>query len=160
MELIRNWILQIAGIIVMGALCDMIMPEGEIKKYVKMVVGVIMVFAVMKPIGNLSDADIKIEIPADPVTEAIELQQQLGEAEQKEIIRLYCVNIEKKIENELKVSFKCDMTARVTVVEEKGSDFGRITGVVIENDEDVDKAEIINVICEKFGVKPEEVTFV
>lgn len=37
MEWIRNWAMQVAGITVLAAICDVIMPRGNMQKYVRMV---------------------------------------------------------------------------------------------------------------------------
>ena len=50
MEWLREWVMQLAGIILIGAVCDTLMADGDIKKYVKMVVGLVLVFAIVKPI--------------------------------------------------------------------------------------------------------------
>ena len=151
MELVRDWVLQIAGIIVMGSLCELIMPTGEMKKYVKMVIGLVMVFAVLRPVVNIASSEINIDIPKNVHSEAVELQSRLETTEKRELLRLYRNNLENKILDGITGIQDC-----IVVVEENADkDFGKIKGVTLIIDGETDSAaigRIKNTVCEKFGV--------
>ncbi len=160
MDWLREWILQIAGIIVIGALCDMILPQTEIRKYVKMVVGLVMVFAVIRPAAGVSFAELIPQIPQNVRSEAVELKEQLDNVEQKEIIGLYCKKIEEKIRDELPVGLE-NAKISVSIEEEKNEYYGSIKSVTVEiksGKNAVDAEMLKNIISEKFGVEKKSVT--
>ena len=37
MSAISSWLLSVAGIIILGVLCEMILPDGQMNKYVKVI---------------------------------------------------------------------------------------------------------------------------
>ncbi len=49
----KQWVLSIVGIVVLGVLVDVVMPEGESAKYIKGVFGVVAVITIISPIVNL-----------------------------------------------------------------------------------------------------------
>lgn len=160
MDWFREWILQIAGIIVIGALCDMILPQNEIRKYVKMVVGLVMVFAVIRPAAGVSFDELTPHIPRDVRNQAVELKEQLDNVEREEIVGLYCKKIEERIRTELPQELQ-NAEIDVSVEEEKNEYFGSINSVSVkikgaENGIDTEKLKVI--IAEKFGVEKRNVT--
>lgn len=157
---IRSWILQIAGIIVLGALCDMIVPEGDMRKYVKMVIGLILAFSVIRPIVGIGGVKTEFKVPREPRTYAIDFQKKLSDVEQKEVINLYCRNLEEKIANEIQREQICEVWVDVEVNEETGANFGNITKVkvVLENVGTTANAEGVKaLIRSKFGVDEKRV---
>lgn len=49
----QQWILSVAGIAILSVLCDIILPDGQTKKYVKTVIGVVVTLAVVQPLFSL-----------------------------------------------------------------------------------------------------------
>lgn len=45
-----QWIVTVAGIAVLAMLCDVILPEGQTRKYIKTVIGVIVTLVMIQPI--------------------------------------------------------------------------------------------------------------
>ncbi|MBQ7096562.1 MAG: stage III sporulation protein AF [Clostridia bacterium] len=160
MNWFREWILQIAGIIIIGALCDMILPQSETRKYVKMVVGLVMVFAVIRPAAGVSFDELTPQIPKNVRNQAVELKEQLDNVEQEEIIGLYCKKIEEKIRAELPPKLQ-DAKIEIWVEEEKNEYFGSIKSVSVEikgAETGADTEKLKDVISEKFGVEKNSVT--
>lgn len=48
-----QWVVTVAGIAILSVLCDVILPEGQTRKYIKTVVGVIVTLVMLQPIVNL-----------------------------------------------------------------------------------------------------------
>ena len=160
MEWIRSWIMQIAGIIVLGALCDMIMADGDTKKYVKMVIGLILAFAVIRPIFNISTEKLHIDVPQSAHVEALELSNRLDEFERNKIITLYCRNLEEKIMNEIQKEWICEVWVDVKVEEKDEAEFGNINEVRIVCEslpEGADEDKIIRIVHQRFGVDEDSV---
>lgn len=155
MEWLRDWIMQVAGIIVLGAVCDMIMTDGTMKKYVKIVLGLVLVFAVIKPIANISPASIEIASPDSGQTKAAEMKNRLDEKEQELVFRLYREKLQQNIENHVYTQWNCEANAHVTVEEDDEKRFGNINSVhlKIRGAEAMDTEVIRKNLSEKFDVK-------
>ncbi len=50
---ISSWILSIAGIICISVIVEIIMPEGQMNKYIKGVLSFIIIFVIVSPLPNL-----------------------------------------------------------------------------------------------------------
>ena len=61
MEFLRNWIEHIALTVIIASIFEMLLPNGKTKKYIKMVLGVFIVFSIISPFVDskaLYDLDI------------------------------------------------------------------------------------------------------
>ncbi len=65
------WVISICGIAVLAVLCDVILPDGNTRKYIKTVVGIVITLVIVQPIislftssesGNWIQSGGKIEI--------------------------------------------------------------------------------------------------
>lgn len=58
----KQWILSVAGVAVLSVLCEIILPSGKTKKYVKTVIGVVVTLALVQPLfslfGNFSQGNV------------------------------------------------------------------------------------------------------
>lgn len=73
MSSLSAWIMQIAGISVISVLVDLMMPNGQTKKYIKGVFAFIIIFVIISPIPALINKEINID---DIFQEEIELQDE------------------------------------------------------------------------------------
>ncbi len=159
MELLRNWIMQVAGIIVLGAACDMIMPEGEIKKYVKMVVGFVLVFTVIKPAVNIVPEAFAVAIPQETRAQAVELKNNFDEKQQKTIFRIYKDKLKESIENEVYSEFGLKATAEIEVEEVDEINFGNIIELKLRIDKDAELSDekLNKMLMENFEIKEKDI---
>ena len=164
MEWLREWIWQIAGIIILSAVCDIIMPSGEMKKYVRLVMGLVLVVAVIRPVINLPAITLAEIERSETQRNAAELKTRLTEREQFNVIKIYKEKVCQNIENKLSLPPNVSVDVKVEVEEEDNKEFGNITGVtvLVYSDgkiEDVNNA-VKNTITEEFGVRPENIRIV
>ena len=69
-----KWVVTVAGIAILSVLCDVILPEGQTRKYVKTVFGVVVTLIIVQPVIQLFSGGISgIYTSADS---NIEAQQQ------------------------------------------------------------------------------------
>lgn len=61
MKELSAWILSIAGVVVLGVLVDLIVPEGRTQKYIKGIFGIVTVFVIVAPLPSLIKADLKFD---------------------------------------------------------------------------------------------------
>ncbi len=159
MEWLRDWIMQVAGVIVLGAISDMIMTDGTMKKYVKIVMGLVLVFTVIRPIVNISPSSIDIESPKDSQLKAAEVKNRLGKQEQELVFDIYCEKLQQNIENHVYTKWGCEADADVIVEKEDKNRFGNITSVhlKINDKKTVDRESIRADLSERFDVKMKDV---
>ena len=50
---ISSWIMAIVGVSVLGVLVDLVMPNGQTKKYIKGIFAFIVVLVIISPLPNL-----------------------------------------------------------------------------------------------------------
>lgn len=162
MEWIREWIMQIAGVTVLSAICEVIMPNGEMKKYVRPVIGLVLVFAVIKPVLGFSEASMDAFRTENAQYRAEKLRDSLDETECREIIEIYQKKLCQNIENELKSGgVRGDVTVKAEVDGERGESFGCIASVTVEGcGGDSEEAALIRkIIKREFGVDSDAVRF-
>ncbi len=159
MEWLRDWIMQVAGVIVLGAISDMIMTDGAMKKYVKVVIGLVLVFTVIRPVVNVSPSGIDIASPMDSQLRAAEVKNRLGEQEKELVFDIYCEKLQQNIENHVYTKWGCEADADVIVEEEDKTRFGNITSIHlrVKGDEEPDRENIRADLSEKFDVKMKDV---
>jgi len=51
-DFLREWIEQIAVAVIIASIFEMILPDGKIKKYIKMILGIFIVFNMISPFVN------------------------------------------------------------------------------------------------------------
>ncbi len=159
MELIREWVMRIAGITALGAVCDMIMTDGNMKKYVKMVVGLVLVLAVISPLTQITPRLSDIKIPETTQRKAAELKNTIAEKEYQQIVMLYSEKLETSIEGKIYSDFGCEAKAEVKVEENDNKTFGNIIQVLITipPEKKVDIEGIKATVSKGFGVETKNI---
>ncbi len=76
MESIKEWALLVAACAILAEICSMLMPEGQSRKTGMLVLGLVMVFALILPMGDfyslLQKADFSYETERTQITEKLE----------------------------------------------------------------------------------------
>lgn len=156
---LRDWIMQIAGVIVLGAVCDMVINEGEMKKYVKMVIGLVLIFAIIRPVIKTPPDFTDFQFPKTTQVQAAELKNRLGEKEKESLVNLYRQKLSKSVENELYTKYKSYATVDVWVEENDENKFGNITAMTVEffDGIDISVSEVKEFLGERFGLNPKNI---
>lgn len=55
-----QWVVTVAGIAILSVLCDVILPEGQTRKYVRTVFGIVVTLVIVQPIVGLLDGDFDL----------------------------------------------------------------------------------------------------
>ena len=96
MNWISDWIQGIIIAVVIGTIIEMILPDGNCKKYVKVVIGVYILFSIISPVitkitGNefrdsdIFDIDTYIETSTHESQTKVETKQTLNKKKRKKI---------------------------------------------------------------------------
>ena len=52
MAFLHTWALSISGAVIIGAVCEMLMPEGDLKKYARLILGIVLIVIIVRPISR------------------------------------------------------------------------------------------------------------
>jgi len=73
MSSISSWVLSIAGIVCISVIIEIIMPEGQMNKYIRGVLSFIIILVIISPLPNLLKAK---DININPTINQIGIQQE------------------------------------------------------------------------------------
>lgn len=72
-----SWVLTVAGVSVLTVLCDIILPDGKTRKYIRTVLGVVVTLVIAQPLIGLFNGEIDIGFNSDynvePQTKYLEM---------------------------------------------------------------------------------------
>ncbi len=95
---ISSWAQQIIFAVIIGTILQMLLPEGKNKKYIKIVIGVYVLFAVISPVIGK-----KIDLNLDEFNFSVNsAESSLDETSQNQINNLYTTNLKQDIILKLK----------------------------------------------------------
>ena len=108
MEWVSGWIQGIIIAVIISTIIEMILPEGNSKKYIKVVIGVYILFSIVSPvISKLTGSDFRVSDIFD-LDEYIEtsknsssLQNQLAEQNESQIKEIYLSSIKNDIKEKV-----------------------------------------------------------
>ena len=94
---ISSWAQQIIFAVIIGTILQMLLPDGKNKKYIKIIIGVYVLFAIISPVvGKNIDLNLdEFNLTLDNTTTS------LDETNQDEITNLYIVNLKQDIISKL-----------------------------------------------------------
>ncbi|MBQ9736912.1 MAG: stage III sporulation protein AF [Clostridia bacterium] len=144
MDGIREWIMQIAGVIVLGTLCDMILAESEIKKYVKPILGFVLIFTVVSPISNMAPQKINMDFLEDESQGFLDVAERSDKLQAETMATLYEEKLSLELSRSIGEAFKKDVKVLVSAENKEGK-IGEIDGVVLEIS--AEEGEVVN--CEE-----------
>ena len=130
MEWFLKWGLRIAGIIIIAAVLDIVMLEGNIKKYIRPTLGVLLILAIIKPIWGEGKNLIKTEFILNSSQQFNGLTADFEKINQSNILKLYEKRLADNMKECLKKRYGNDFA--VTVKANDESLTGNIKSVEIE----------------------------
>lgn len=153
-EILRSWILSVAGIIVFGSMCEMILPGGNYKKYIQLTIGLILVLAFLSPLTAktsgtyLGDID---DIGAEYKEREVNDTERYGD-----ITKIYKMKLCEAIKSEIgSVNDETEITCDIC---EDKENFGKIKMIKIKTNSAVISDDVIEKIKEGYGLADSEIT--
>ena len=110
MEFLNNWLQGIVVAVVIASIIQMILPNGNNKKYIKVVLGIYVVFQIITPVVNKffnSNFEITSLIDIDSYTKKMETYEvssqntNIDKTNEDSIKQIYVANLEKDIKAKL-----------------------------------------------------------
>ena len=154
MEALKGWFTAITGIIVLSAIGEGILPSGNMKKYVRILFGIILVIVICRPfISGMAEGSL---INTDNYEAYIE-NKNMDDKERETVLRLYKANMAKQIIASLEgIAENCDIDVSVDVETQNMNEFGKIRDVTVtvgtDDEELYVSDEIEEIISRTYGV--------
>ena len=154
-EFLRNWVINIVIIIIFVIITDVVLPEGNIKKYVRVIIGTFVLLTIIKPFISITDLANDFERTYIETNVVLNTDKKLLD---KEVLNSYQnAKAIEKYESRLKdqiasaVSYKASVDKKNIDVSldinknQNSNDFGLINSVIviIYNQKKGDKIEKI-----------------
>ena len=159
MENLREWVLKVAGVIILISAADMIMLESEMKKYIKPILGIILVITIVSPIFKNMAKETSV-FEEYSMAYSNKLIEKAKDKQLEDISYLY----EKKLSEEARklILEQYGIKSKVLVTTTKKiDDFGDIEGIEIalENETDlkISKDELKEYIERTLGVSKSKI---
>lgn len=160
MEFLKNWASLISGTIIFAALCELLIPKGSAKKYVKLILGMILTLALMSPFESIFGNREYYKFFDFEKFAAYETESGFSDLEFDYVMSLYKENLAQSI----KKSIEKEISAKIFVVldiskEEKN--FGEIEKVYIKAVQQGGfkdfKDEIFEILKRDYGVENKKI---
>ncbi len=142
------------GITILSTLVDLIIPSSEIRKYARLVIGIVLIIILISPIARINGFDVlSKEFQLSEQIAAIDQANQLQDVQWKQI--------EQEFSNRLK-----DM-----VIEKIGSEYSHIEleatlsssgikGIVIKNANEEERETIRKILKNEFKIPQDNIDFI
>ena len=153
------YILSIIGIVFLGVLVDVIMPEGTMNKYIKGMFGLIALFVIVYPISQILNSNIKL----DDVfynSSATAIDKDFLQATNKQIKSQIEKSLQAKLVNagfeNVDVEIECDLSQEQFTIKKVRVDISKM--VINQNMVHINKyTEIKKVVTEFVNVEEDDV---
>jgi stage III sporulation protein AF len=159
MEWIREWIWRIAGIIILASICDIIMIEGELKKYVKPILGFVLILTILSPIVGSGYDKIKIESVA--LKNNYKFYNEMQSQQNKDVAYMYEKRLADALSNEIKEEYGIESVANVKT-EAETYKFGKIISadirIYVDEDKVINCEQIREFVSKKIDLQKTNIT--
>ena len=157
MELIRTVMLNVIVMVFLTTVLDLLLPDGTMRRYVKMIMGFFVVLTLLQPVMKILEPDGMIQqwhLSMETATEnAVPAQVDFSEqAEQMD--RMYQETLQKQITSLLLLSTELEYFTVECILEERTLQKICIT---VEQDENVNAARIAQAVSGYYGLDAEKV---
>ena len=152
MEFFKQWTFKIASTIIFASLCEIIVPNGNIKKYVNLLLGFLLSLSILSSVNGAKAGDI--------YEEAYITQSSFEEEEKKIVLDLYTEKLEEKIKEELLNEINEEISVSIDVYSDELK-FGEIKNAyitVVQQDGFIDyRQDILRILNNKFNVSESKI---
>lgn len=174
MDWIRSWAISISMVVVFGTLVEFIMPNGNYRKYIHLVLALLLIITISNPIIKMVNGDFRFDMYEFNVNEGARYadNEELEDRQKNDVIRVYTKSLENTMQRQLEeniAELKGKFRVRVEVDNEE-NEFGKVSRVAIIVDDSVDlsdnqaedniRNEIIELVSESMGISKDKVAVV
>ena len=156
MSFVSAWILSIAGVVVVGVIIDLILPDGQMTKYIKGVVAIITVLVIVTPLTAISSNDVSFNIDNNIVIDN-ELIYTINENKIQELNDIIEERLESSGYDNVDIIISADLYSYELQIEKVFVDLSQV--VINEDLANIDKytTDIKNIIRAVLNVGEEDI---
>lgn len=142
-DALKNWITSIVVAVIFMALLDMILPSNSLKKYAKLVLGLIIIIIIITPVFNVLSKNVNIEAKVSSYIKEFDADSSVGKQNtnnyiNKDTIKVFKENLKSRIEEA--ISAKCEKSYKVEelliVEDQSASDFLDVKAITLRGSYD------------------------
>lgn len=167
LNFLKSWSINIVIITIFVTFLEIILPNGTMKRYIRLIIGLLIIIVLINPFINLLSNNINIdkEVFAQIINNNnirnIYTTEKIKKEQRKQILELYRNKIEKEIKNIISetTNYIVEEVYVDIVEDEEGNDFGQIKNINLlikrdnhdckDNSIKVDKVQTINIDINK-----------
>ena len=142
-----TWIISVVGVILLSVLTDVLLPEGQMNKYVKGIFSILLIFVIIAPLADFIRKDIEI---GDLLN--FDMESDGIVVEKSEIVEM-----EESLRADLEtLGFQCEKV----VIFSRENNINTIVGVNVflkEKKEEMDVDRIRKIIKNKINIEQEKI---
>jgi len=157
-----SWVISIVGVVLLSLIADIMLPEGQLNKYIKSIFAIITVFVIVSPLptifSNFEQQADDFFIPNEEFVLNEDFLEELRFEKQREKENLLKVVFEQNGFKNVGISVVCDNQSVVFEIKTICLD---IKKVVIQNeDKNIDiKDQLCKLVYSSVGINASEVIF-
>ena len=123
MEFFKEWTGGIAAAIIFASLCEIMLPSGNMKKYVKLMLGIILSVSMLKPLADNGFNKWSEKLFEFERSFAYTEHEEMDEDEKQAVIALYTEKLEQAVKNKLSDKVNADLKIVIKVETENKENF-------------------------------------
>lgn len=151
---LQDWAMVLSGLAVLGSLCEVILPGGSFRKYIRLGIGMLLVLGLLSPVRGILNGnwDVKESVTTERYRETKEMEEK----QREEILRVYRENLNRRI---CSILLDCGIPSEVYCrVGEEERNFGEIEHIrVLVEDEGVEAERVYEILQRELSVAPDRI---
>ena len=147
-EWLSDWAGGIIVAVIIGTIIEMILPEGNCKKYIKVVIGMYVLFTIVSPLitkvtgENVEVSDIlELDKYIEDAEEASKVQNSIEDNNQSSIMNIYSSGLKDDIKAKIEAKGYVVNSVDIGIADDETYAIENITLEVEEKDEDLQETE-------------------
>ena len=154
MQAINSFIFNVVCIIVIAGICQILIPEGRLGKYVTLVIGILIVTTMIKPIFNAKNIDFNNLVPDLTLTNSA---QNPAKEYNNQIVESFIVRLSAEISSYIYGNYGCQSTVKITPLINSNENLEGIKEIDIKICDSAKAQDILEDISKRYGVSKKNI---
>ena len=96
---ITNWLKELVTLFMIISLIDIVMPKGNMRRYVNFIIGILIIFTVISPFTKLNRISLDIDKEVQAFSEKDISLDNIEEVRNQQIVDLFTSNLSRELKN-------------------------------------------------------------
>lgn len=162
-EFIYSWLKNLVLIFVLITMVELVMPKGNMRRYINFVIGLLIIYAVISPFINYSNLDFQLDREVfRNLDNQIVYSEDILEGHETQIESLYKEKIAREIKTFVEDNTEYIISSLVVEIDKTDENYGAISYLnitIFDEDEAVEDKEIeikVQPVVLEYNIKKEE----